>query len=87
MTLTRMQLGRCKYCGHDQGIEAENQYDADEEVTATCTCAGAERHRKFERAQGNIVALAMNLQKDNDAAAVTCLRMAEQLENLEKVLS
>lgn len=87
MTLTRMEIGRCKYCGQEKAVEAECRYDADEDATLTCTCAGAERHRKFERAQGNIVALAMNLQKDNDAAAVTCLRMAEQLENLEKVLS
>lgn len=87
MTMTRMELGRCRFCGHDEGVEAESQYDADQEVTERCTCPGAERHRKFERARDSLHALAVNLQKERSEAADECLKMAENLDRLEKVLS
>ena len=86
MTLTRMEIGRCKYCGQEKAVEAESRYDADEDATLTCTCAGAERHRKFERAQDALATLAMNLRDDEREAAAVCLKMAEQLDKLEKVL-
>lgn len=38
--------GQCKYCGNIQPIMAMDQVDADEQISESCECGGAERERR-----------------------------------------
>lgn len=37
---------KCKYCGNEQPIMAENQEDADEEMSNKCECGSASTEQK-----------------------------------------
>lgn len=50
----RMELGRCKFCGKEQGVWAESRSDADHDVTEACDCQGAVRMRRFEKLYDSI---------------------------------
>lgn len=39
-------VGRCKYCGVERSVIAENQEDADLQVEKACDCSGADKAEK-----------------------------------------
>lgn len=42
-------VGRCKFCGFERGVFAENKLEADEAVAKACSCGGYEREMDKER--------------------------------------
>lgn len=42
-------IGRCKYCGAEQTVIAENQEEADRQVAEACDCNGVDLERKKEQ--------------------------------------
>ena len=42
-------MGRCIYCGHERGVMAESQEQADAEITASCSCSGAKSAEKLKQ--------------------------------------
>ncbi len=42
-------IGRCKYCGGEQTVIAENQEEADRQVAEACDCNGVDLERKKEQ--------------------------------------
>ncbi len=64
---TRMELGRCRFCGREEAIWAENKYDADEEATEKCSCERAVRRKKFEKAYDALEAITCDKVLDKTA--------------------
>ena len=81
---TRMELGRCRFCGREEGIWAENQYDADEEATEKCGCERAVRRKKYEKAYDALDAITCD--KVLDKTAIDSINfMRTKLKNIEYV--
>lgn len=50
--------GRCRYCGTIQQVMAADQIDADNKISADCSCGGAAREKKRLQILDNIDAIA-----------------------------
>lgn len=53
--------GKCRYCGNEINIIAENQEDADRQASRDCSCGGYQREQRIaerkERMTGALMAL------------------------------
>ena len=50
--------GRCRYCGTIQPVMAADQIDADNKISADCSCGGEAREKKRMQILDNIDAIA-----------------------------
>lgn len=50
--------GRCRYCGTIQPVMAADQIDADNKISADCSCGGSAREKKRLQILDNIDAIA-----------------------------
>lgn len=64
-------IGKCKYCGAEQTVIADNQADADRQVTDACNCDGVDIARKKEQLHIICDAIAGELAPDNGFDAVS----------------
>ena len=64
-------VGKCKYCGTEQTVIADNQKDADRQVTDACGCDGVDIARKKEQLHIICDAIAGELAPDNGFDAVS----------------
>lgn len=57
--------GTCLYCGHTEIIMADNQDEADEDVTARCLCGGQKKQERRFKLQNATWAIAQEDKERN----------------------
>lgn len=69
--MAETMIGRCKYCGAEQTIIANNQEEADREVAIACDCNGADVERKKEQLHRILERLAGELAPEEGFCSVS----------------
>ena len=64
-------IGRCKYCGAEQTVIADDQADADRQVAEACDCGAADIEAKKNMLRTTLSELAGELAPDNGFKAVS----------------